>query len=127
VWRCPPCCVSTCRGWHARRHHRRDGRVLMGPCCVLVPFVVQHEPRPPFLVKRRYGWLSLRLTSSRCGALSLLHHGALKKPAKLVVDLLPLHSGWLWHHLEEYFHRSDILASPFKEWGLITPSSLLMQ
>jgi hypothetical protein len=40
---------------------------------------------------------------------------------KLIVDLSPLHSGWLRHCAEEYCHRSDVLASPCEEWGLIAP------
>jgi hypothetical protein len=69
----------------------------------------------PFLLRGHHERLGLELTSSRCGALSLLHRDAFKKPAKLVADLPPLRSGWHWHRPEEYCCLSNILASPSKD------------
>jgi hypothetical protein len=79
------------------------------------------NPGLPFLSRGCCGQLGLRLALSGRGALGLLYCGALKEPAKFVVDLSPFRSGWLWHCSEEYCHRGDVLASPSEEWGLIGP------
>jgi hypothetical protein len=65
------------------------------------------------------------LAPSRCRALGLLYRDTLKKPTKLVADLSPLRGGRLWHRPEEYGRRSDVLACPCEEWGLVTPLDIV--
>jgi hypothetical protein len=48
----------------------------------------------PFMSRGCHKQLSLGLSSSRRGALGLLHREAFKKPTKLIADLSPLRSGW---------------------------------